>query len=213
MVERLVYTEKVSGSIPLLPKNLNKMQNSSLIVYSNYRDYLRDMFPQTLGYVINGEFVLKVPSKKINNILRFLKDHTQSQYKVLIDICGVDYPEKKKRFEIVYNLLSITYNTRITITTSIDELTPVDSATDIFNSADWLEREVWDMFGVFFFNHKDLRRILTDYGFRGHPLRKDFPMTGYVEVRYDESQKRVVTEKISLAQDYRVFLFNSNWLS
>ena len=121
--------------------------------------------------------------------------------------------KKKKRFEVSYHLLSILYNSRINVTTSVDEITPLDSVTSIFSSADWLEREVWDMFGIFFFNHNDLRRILTDYGFRGHPLRKDFPLTGYVEVRYDDIQKRVVTEKVSLSQDYRIFTFNSNWLS
>lgn len=189
------------------------MKQTSIKVFSNYRDYLRNLFPQTLGYLINGELVLKVSPKKVRNILIFLKKHTQCQYKILIDICGIDYPEKKKRFELVYSLLSIVYNHRIQVTTSTDEITPVDSVTDIFNSADWLEREAWDMFGIFFIGHNDLRRILTDYGFRGHPLRKDFPVTGFVEVRYDEIEKRVVTEKVSLAQDYRVFSFNSNWLS
>jgi NADH-quinone oxidoreductase subunit C len=187
--------------------------NNSIIIFKNYRDYLRSLFPKLFGYMVNGELVLKVSPKKLKNILIFLKNHTQCQYKVLVDICGIDYPEKKKRFEVVYNLLSLTHNSRITVTTSVDEITPLDSVTSVFSSADWLEREVWDMFGIFFINHNDLRRILTDYGFRGHPLRKDFPLTGYVEVRYDDTQKRVVTEKVSLAQDYRVFTFNSNWLS
>lgn len=189
------------------------MKQTSIKVFSNYRDYLRSLFPRTLGYLVNGELILKVSPRKVRKMLIFLKQHTQCQYKILIDICGIDYPEKKKRFELVYSLLSIVYNHRIQVTTTTDEITPVDSVTDIFNSADWLEREAWDMFGIFFIGHKDLRRILTDYGFRGHPLRKDFPVTGFVEVRYDEIEKRVVTEKVSLAQDYRVFSFNSNWLS
>lgn len=187
--------------------------NQNLEVYFKYRDYLQTIFPKSLGYLINGELVLKISPKKIRNILFFLKNHTQCQYKILIDLCGIDYPEKKKRFEIVYSLLSIAYNHRLKVTTALDEITPIDSVADIFNSADWLEREAWDMFGIFFIGHKDLRRILTDYGFRGHPLRKDFPMTGYVEVRYDDVEKRVVTERVSLTQDYRVFSFNSNWLS
>ena len=181
--------------------------------FISYRNYLRSIFPRTLGYLINGELILKTSPKKIKNILYFLKYHTQCQYKILIDICGIDYPEKKKRFEIVYSLLSITYNHRLKVVTTVDEITPIDSVTSIFSSADWLEREAWDLFGIFFIGHTDLRRILTDYGFRGHPLRKDFPLTGYVEVRYDDIEKRVVTEKVSLAQDYRVFSFNSNWLS
>ena len=189
------------------------MHNNSIEVFTNFRYYLRDIFPQTLGYLTSGEFILKVPPQKIKKVLFFLRNHTQCQYKLLLDMCSIDYPEKKKRFEIVYNLLSITYNVRITVTTLVDEVTPIDSVTSIFSSADWMEREIWDMSGVFFMSHKDLRRILTDYGFRGHPLRKDFPQTGYVEVRYDESQKRVVTEKVSLAQDFRTFTFNSTWLS
>jgi len=126
-------------------------------------------------------------------------------------MCGVDYPEKKNRFEVIYNLLSISYNSRITVSVSVDEKTPIDSVTPIFSGADWLEREVWDMFGIFFLGHKDLRRILTDYGFKGHPLRKDFPLTGYVEVRYSDSEKRVITEEVSLTQDYRTFIFDNNW--
>ena len=126
-------------------------------------------------------------------------------------MCGVDYPEKKNRSELIYNLLSISYNSRITVSVSVDEKTPIDSVTPIFSGADWLEREVWDMFGIFFLGHKDLRRILTDYGFKGHPLRKDFPLTGYVEVRYSDSEKRVITEEVSLTQDYRTFIFDNNW--
>jgi len=129
----------------------------------------------------------------------------------MTDLCAVDYPERKARFEIVYNLISIRYNTRIRVKTSVDEVTPVDSVCDIFQAANWWEREVWDLFGVFFSNHPDLRRILTDYGFEGHPLRKDFPLSGYVEVRYDETQKRVVCEPVELSQEFRAFDFSSPW--
>jgi NADH dehydrogenase (ubiquinone) Fe-S protein 3 len=140
-----------------------------------------------------------------------LKYHTNTRFQVLIDICGVDYPSRKQRFEVVYNLLSIQYNSRIRVQTSVDEITPICSAVNIFPSAGWWEREVWDMFGVYFSNHPDLRRILTDYGFEGHPLRKDFPLSGYVEVRYDDSEKRVVSEPIEMTQEFRYFDFASPW--
>lgn len=188
---------------------MSKLNN----IFINYNNYLQKIFPQVLGYTINGEFILIVPHNKIKRILKFLKNHTQSQFKILSDLTAADYPEKKNRFEIIYNLLSITYNTRITIITYIDEIISVDSITSIYKCANWFEREVWDMFGIFFLNNKDLRRILTDYGFKGHPLRKDFPLTGYIEVRYDYTEKRVITEKVSLAQDYRDFTFSSNWLT
>jgi NADH dehydrogenase (ubiquinone) Fe-S protein 3 len=144
-------------------------------------------------------------------LLWFLKYHTNTRFQVLIDICGVDYPSRKQRFEVVYNLLSIQYNSRIRVQTSVDEITPICSAVNIFPSAGWWEREVWDMFGVYFSNHPDLRRILTDYGFEGHPLRKDFPLSGYVEVRYDDSEKRVVSEPIEMTQEFRYFDFASPW--
>uniref|UniRef100_A0A075D3J5 NADH dehydrogenase [ubiquinone] iron-sulfur protein 3 n=1 Tax=Bartramia pomiformis TaxID=52976 RepID=A0A075D3J5_BARPO len=144
-------------------------------------------------------------------LLWFLKYHTNTRFQVLIDICGVDYPSRKQRFEVVYNLLSIQYNSRIRVQTNVDEITPICSAVNIFPSAGWWEREVWDMFGVYFSNHPDLRRILTDYGFEGHPLRKDFPLSGYVEVRYDDSEKRVVSEPIEMTQEFRYFDFASPW--
>nr|YP_010963523.1 NADH dehydrogenase subunit 9 [Rhodobryum laxelimbatum]UXX50367.1 NADH dehydrogenase subunit 9 [Rhodobryum laxelimbatum] len=144
-------------------------------------------------------------------LLWFLKYHTNTRFQVLIDIRGVDYPSRKQRFEVVYNLLSIQYNSRIRVQTSVDEITPICSAVDIFPSAGWWEREVWDMFGVYFSDHPDLRRILTDYGFEGHPLRKDFPLSGYVEVRYDDSEKRVVSEPIEMTQEFRYFDFASPW--
>lgn len=186
---------------------------STLKVFSNFQKYLQKIFPNILGYIINGELILIVPKDKIKNVFLFLKNNTHTQFKMLSDISGVDYPDKKNRFEVTYNLLSITYNSRISIITYVDELTATESITSIYKCANWFEREVWDMYGVFFYNNKDLRRILTDYGFKGHPLRKDFPLTGYVEVRYDELQKRVITEKVSLAQDYRDFSFNNNWLN
>jgi NADH dehydrogenase (ubiquinone) Fe-S protein 3 len=126
-------------------------------------------------------------------------------------MCAVDYPERENRFEVVYNFLSTRYNNRIRVKTSVSEITPVDSITPLFKGANWFEREIWDLYGVYFTGHPDLRRILTDYGFEGHPLRKDFPLSGYVEVRYDEIQKRVVCEPIELSQEYRDFNFSSPW--
>lgn len=183
----------------------------TLKVFSNYRDYLRTIFPQIFGCVINGELIVMVPLLKLKKFLLFLRDHSHSQFKILADLTGADYPDKKNRFEVIYNLLSITYNSRVTVITCVDEVTAVDSITDVYSCANWYEREVWDMFGVFFFNNMDLRRILTDYGFKGHPLRKDFPLTGYFEVCYDIIQKKIINDKVTLSQDYRDFTFSPNW--
>ena len=144
-------------------------------------------------------------------LMKLLRDDSNCLFKVMIDVTAADYPERPERFEVVYNLLSISHNQRIRVKTSTDENTPVPSVVPLFNAAGWFEREVWDMFGVFFTDHPDLRRMLTDYGFEGHPLRKDFPLTGYVEVRYDEEQKRVVYEPVTLTQDFRNFDFMSPW--
>ena len=157
------------------------------------------------------EVCLNVKRESILAVLRFLRDDAQCNYKQLVDICGADYPQRPERFDIVYNLLSLTNNNRIRLKVETDENTPVDSATAVFSSAGWFEREVWDFYGVYFNNHPDLRRILTDYGFEGHPLRKDFPLTGYVELRYDEQLRRVVYEPVKLTQDFRRFDFLSPW--
>jgi NADH-quinone oxidoreductase subunit C len=158
-----------------------------------------------------GELILTVRGQALRAVMMFLRDDANCQFKQLMDVCGVDYPERELRFEVVYNLLSLKHNQRIRIKVQTDEDTPIPSVTDIFSSAGWFEREVWDMFGVTFSENPDLRRILTDYGFDGHPLRKDFPMTGFVEVRYDDEQKRVVYEPVKLTQDYRTFDFLSPW--
>uniref|UniRef100_A0A6I8PCW4 NADH dehydrogenase [ubiquinone] iron-sulfur protein 3, mitochondrial n=1 Tax=Ornithorhynchus anatinus TaxID=9258 RepID=A0A6I8PCW4_ORNAN len=144
-------------------------------------------------------------------VLTFLKDHTNAQFKSLADLTAVDVPTRQNRFEIVYNLLSLRFNSRIRVKTYTDELTPIESSVTVYKAANWYEREIWDMFGVFFFNHPDLRRILTDYGFEGHPFRKDFPLSGYVELRYDDEVKRVVAEPVELAQEFRKFDLNSPW--
>ncbi|KAI5639241.1 hypothetical protein M9H77_00566 [Catharanthus roseus] len=144
-------------------------------------------------------------------LLCFLKLHTYTRVQVSIDICGVDYPSRKRRFEVVYNLLSTRYNSRIRVQTCADEVTRISPVVSLFPSAGWWEREVWDMFGVSSINHPDLRRISTDYGFEGHPLRKDLPLSGYVEVRYDDPEKRVVSEPIEMTQEFRYFDFASPW--
>ena len=139
------------------------------------------------------------------------RDDVNCRFKQLVDICGVHHPERPAQFDVVYNMLSVTQNMRIRIKVETDAETPVPSLTSVFSSADWYERETWDLYGIFFSDHPDLRRILTDYGFEGHPLRKDFPLTGYVELRYDDEQKRVVYQPVSLAQEYRDFDFLSPW--
>lgn len=161
--------------------------------------------------VANDELTVRVDGDGLLRVLAFLRDDQNSQFKQLMDITAVDYPEREHRFDIVYNLLSPRQNQRIRVKLTCDESTPVPSACGVFSSANWLEREVWDLFGVSFSDHPDLRRILTDYGFEGHPLRKDFPLTGYVEVRYDEDQKRVVYEPVKLQQEFRTFDFMSPW--
>jgi NADH-quinone oxidoreductase subunit C len=158
-----------------------------------------------------GELTLVVAPAEIVRVLTALRDDTQCLFEVLIDICGVDYPEREKRFDVVYHLLSARRNQRIRIKCEADEDTAVPSAVEVFPAANWFEREAYDMYGILFSGHPDLRRLLTDYGFQGHPLRKDFPLTGYVEVRYDDAQKRVVYEPVKLTQEFRSFDFMSPW--
>jgi NADH-quinone oxidoreductase subunit C len=161
--------------------------------------------------IIRGELILWVPRAAIVPALTFLRDDSRCLFNMLVDITAVDYPARPERFEIVYNLVSLTLNRRVRVKCTTDEDTPVASVTGVYSTAGWFEREVWDMFGVFFSDHPDLRRILTDYGFEGHPLRKDFPLTGYVELRYDDEQKRVVYEPVKLKQEFRSFDFLSPW--
>ena len=158
-----------------------------------------------------GELSIEINRDDVLKVIKFLRDDVNCQFLTLLDVCGVDYPEDDERFEIVYHMLSMTHNNRIRIKLRTDEDTPVASVTSLFSSANWWEREIWDLFGVAFIDHPDLRRILTDYGFEGHPLRKDFPLTGYVEVRYDDAQKRIVYEPVKLTQEFRSFDFLSPW--
>ena len=158
-----------------------------------------------------GEISVTVVREKLVDAMIALRDTPGLEYQQLMEIAGVDYPERPERFEVCYHLLSLTRNRRIRVRISTDEDTPVPSLTGIWPVANWLEREVYDMYGVLFENHPDLRRILTDYGFQGHPQRRDFPLTGYVELRYSEEHKRVVYEPVKLAQDFRSFDFLSPW--
>lgn len=180
------------------------MLRSSVAGFSTFVNKLTLLFQPLLAYQVEGELYLKVNNKGIKNLLTFLRYHTLTLYQQLIDIYGVDYGERLNRFEVCYNLLSLSWNSRITVTVSVSDRQVVPSVADIFPNAVWYEREVYDMFGVVFYGNPDLRRILTDYGFKGHPLRKDFPLTGYIEVRYDDFGKRLRYERVSLSQEYRV---------
>ena len=187
------------------------MLKSKKLIKINFGLYLKNVLPGVIyiNSFFKNELILTIPSFLITQVMLFLRDHINCQFKVLSDICVVDYLKKKNRFEIVYNILSIRYNTKLRIKTYVNELTPINTITNIYSCANWFEREIWDLFGVFFVNHPDLRRILTDYGFEGHPFRKDFPLTGYVELRYDDFKKCIVCEPVTLPQKFRNFTFNT----
>jgi NADH/F420H2 dehydrogenase subunit C len=183
------------------------------VLINNYKNQLKNILKNNIRTITLQDYdlLVEVKKEKIPFILFFLKNNTYSQFKVLTDIVVSDYPNKKKRFSVVYSLLSIKYSTRVNIKTWVSELDFLDSTVSIFNSANWMEREIWDMYGIFFKEHPDLRRILTDYGFTGHPLRKDFPLSGFVEVRYDDNINKIVTEPVELTQAYREFNFKNPW--
>ena len=176
-------------------------------------NYVREILADICETVIatNDEVLVRISSNYIVAVLTKLRDDNHAAFNQLSDLTAVDYPERPARFEMVYQLLSITNNMRLRILAEVAEGQSVPSVTGIFSAANWAEREVWDMFGIFFAGHPDLRRLLTDYGFEGHPLRKDFPLTGQVEVRYDDSQRRVVNEPVHLVQEFRDFDFLSPW--
>jgi len=158
-----------------------------------------------------GELTITVRAPSIVKVMTFLRDDANCLFKQLIDVCGVDWPAREQRFDVVYHLLSLKRNLRLRVKVMTDEDTPVPSVVGVFSSAGWFERETYDMYGVIFADHPDLRRLLSDYGFEGHALRKDFPLSGYVEMRYDEEQKRCVYEPVKLVQDFRSFDFLSPW--
>ncbi len=178
---------------------------------------IRDHISSALGdrlvsaQIAYSELTITVEAQEITHVLRYLRDDPSLQFICFIDICGVDYPARKRRFDVVYHLLSPKQNARIRVKTETDEKQMVPSAVEVFPAAEWFEREAYDLYGILFSGHPDLRRILTDYGFQGHPLRKDFPLTGFVEVRYDNEQARVVYEPVKLAQEFRDFDFESPW--
>ena len=158
-----------------------------------------------------GELTLVVQASDIVYALTYLRDDPACGFRCFIDLCGADYPQREQRFEVVYHLLSLRHNARIRVKVQTDEVTPVPSIIEVFPAANWYERETYDLYGILFSGHPDLRRLLTDYGFEGHPLRKDFPLTGFVEVRYDQDEGRVVYEPVQLTQEFRNFDFLSPW--
>lgn len=183
----------------------NRLQKLALHLEGNIGDALT-------GYLItNGELSLEVHLDQIVSVLTFLRDDKNCQFRTLVDICGVDFPGRSKRFSVVYHLLSMYQNTRVRVRVMVNEDETVPSAIPVYAAANWNEREAFDMFGIVFEGHPDLRRLLTDYGFTGHPLRKDFPLSGHVECRYDEEQRRVVYEPVSLPQEFRSFDDVSPW--
>ena len=161
--------------------------------------------------IAHGELTVSIHRDRIVKVLRFLRDDPRCRFTSLIDICGVDWPSRPDRFDVVYHLLSMHLNHRVRVVIATDEDTAVGSVTELFPAANWFEREAFDMYGILFDNHPDLRRLLTDYGFHGHPLRKDFPLSGFTQVVYDEEEKRVVHEPVELVQEYRDFDFLSPW--
>ena len=176
-------------------------------------EYVQSAIPEQLEEVEieYDELAIVARPESIVRVLSFLRDDVNCQFKQLMDVCGVDYPGRLQRFDVVYNLLSLTHNRRIRVKIRTDGQAAVPTVTGVFSSAGWWEREAYDLYGIWFRDHPDLRRILTDYGFDGYPLRKDFPLTGYLEVRYDDEQKRIVYEPVKLTQDFRNFDFLSPW--
>jgi len=165
-----------------------------------------------LGHEVSrGELILHAKAADVVKVARFLRDDPACQFICIIDVTAIDWPSREQRFDVVYHFLSPRLNQRVRLKVMTDEVTPVPSLIDVFRGVDWFEREAYDLYGVLFTGHPDMRRILTDYGFEGHPLRKDFPLTGFVEVRFDDEQKRVVYDKVQLAQEFRSFDFLSPW--
>ena len=186
------------------------MNYDNELLFESIRFYSK-IIPIKRYSVFNNELRITIKNNFLTFIVLFLKLHSLSQYKILSCVTGADYLRKKLRFEVYYELLSLSYNNRIRVKISANETTGVDSCEKIYSAANWYECEVWDMFGVFFDKHSNLRRILTDYGFSGNPLRKDFPLSGFIELRYNENKKRIVSDQLELAQEYRTFNFISPW--
>ncbi|XP_026463931.1 NADH dehydrogenase [ubiquinone] iron-sulfur protein 3, mitochondrial [Ctenocephalides felis] len=207
---RLSSTQAAQELRPTVRKP-DPVQKANLTDFGQYVAECLPKYVQKVQLTAGDELEILIVPEGIVPVLQFLKDHHNAQFANLVDIAGMDVPTREYRFEIIYNLLSLRFNSRIRVKTYTDELTPVDSCNDVFKAANWYEREIWDMYGVFFANHPDLRRILTDYGFEGHPFRRDFPLSGYVELRYDDEKKRVVCEPLELAQEFRRFELSAPW--
>lgn len=182
----------------------------NLIIIHNLK-YFQKMFPLKKIQIYNSEITIITPEKSLRDLLFFLKNNVLCQFNLLTSISCVDYPVNKLRFQIVYDLLSLKYNSRLRVKIFSHELSQISSCIQIFSAANWFESEIWDMFGVFFTGHPNLKRLLTDYGFEGHPLRKDFPLSGFIEMRFIENLKRVSSESIEFNQEYRTFNFLSPW--
>lgn len=189
-------------------KDLRNLHQKRVVSYLN----------QVLPFLLSSGYskqtlIVSVRPKDLLFVLNFLKYNSNLQYKILTAISGVDFPYRKRRFEVVYELLSLRFNSRIRVKTFVDEITPLTSSVSVFSCSTWWEREIWDLLGVFFEENDEIKRLLTDYGFEGHPLRKDFPLSGYVESRYNDKLKRVVCEPLEHAQEFRSFDFSSGWSS
>lgn len=187
-------------------KDLRNLHQKRVVSYLN----------QVLPFLLSSGYskqtlIISVRPKDLLFVLNFLKYNSNLQYKMLTAISGVDFPYRKRRFEVVYELLSLRFNSRIRVKTFVDEITPLTSSVSVFSCSTWWEREIWDLLGVFFEKNDEIKRLLTDYGFEGHPLRKDFPLSGYVESRYNDKLKRVVCEPLEHAQEFRSFDFSSGW--
>lgn len=209
---KLIYKgwnkNQIEKDIIIIGKTLEKNQQEKWILS------IKSIIPKWIEsiIIIKKEIIIYTSSIHLLSIINFLKKHTNTLYKTLVDITAIDNPEQIKRFEITYGILSNTYNNRVRIKTIVDEITPIESITTIYKGSNWMERETWDMFGIYFYNHPDLRRILTDYGFDGFPLLKNWPLSGYMEVRYDDERKRVINEPIEITQEFRNFDIISPWV-
>ncbi|KAI8814730.1 NADH-ubiquinone oxidoreductase kDa subunit [Cladochytrium replicatum] len=213
-VRALPASTRAARSMPVLPRGLATASTEDISAkVQEFGKFVASIMPKYIQQfsVYKDELTLYVAPSAVHPVLTFLRDHHACQFKQMMDVCGADYPTRSNRFEVVYNMLSVRYNTRIRVKTYASEVSPVPSVTPLFSGANWFEREAWDMYGIYFTGHPDLRRILTDYGFEGHPLRKDFPVTGYVEVRWDDQEKRVVVEPLELSQSFRHFDYQSPW--
>lgn len=208
---RLSSTASTTEDLHPTCRPVNSAERQNLIDFGQYVADCMPKFVQQAAVTPGNELEIMVCPAGIVPVLSFLESHINAQFTNVSDITAVDVPSRQNRFELVYNLLSVRYNTRIRVKTYTDEFTPVDSATEVFLGANWYEREVWDMYGVFFANHPDLRRILTDYGFEGHPMRKEFPLSGYTEVRYNDEENMVVMEPLELDQEFRKFDLSAPW--